>query len=264
MVRKILLSAAGVMLVGGFLFGKDAVSYVSTAFSKVKSSVKDSVPIEFEIDRARQMVKDLVPEIRKNIEVIAKEEVEVERLDRQIKEAEQRQDKDRNELMRLKTDAASGKSQFTYGSRTYTITQVKADLSNRFERYKTSDATLASLKEMLATRQKGVDTAKVKLETMLASKRKLEVDVENLEARLKSVELANAQSDRGFDDSQLSHVKELVSDLRVRLDVAAKMVNADTQVGGQIQLDPVTPANIVDQVAEYFGDGGKLAAHDGE
>ena len=42
------------------------------------------MPIEFQIERARDMIKDLVPEIRKNMHVIAKEEVEVKRLDEQI------------------------------------------------------------------------------------------------------------------------------------------------------------------------------------
>ena len=109
MCRKLIFSLGGMLLVGGLLFGKDAVSYVSTAFHKVQGTVKESVPVEFEIDRARQMVKDLVPEIRKNMQVIAKEEVEVERLERQIKENEERLNKDRTELMKLKSDVASGK-----------------------------------------------------------------------------------------------------------------------------------------------------------
>ena len=57
---------------------------------------------------------------------------------------------------------------------------------------------------------------------MLAAKRKLEVDVEHLEARLKMVEAAQTTSDYAFDDSRLSRVKELITDLRTRLDVAER------------------------------------------
>ena len=52
---------------------------------------------------------------------------------------------------------------------------------------------------------------------MLAAKRQLEVDIENLEARKKMVEVAQTTSNYQFDDSQLGQVKELVTDLRTRL-----------------------------------------------
>ena len=71
---------------------------------------------------------------------------------------------------------------------------MKCDLANRFDRFKTSDATLASLREIQTARQKSLDAARQKLDGMLAAKRQLEVDVENLEARLKMVEVAQTAS----------------------------------------------------------------------
>src|SRR5439155_875805 len=84
-------------------------------------------------------LKNLVPEIRTNMHLIAKEEVEAERLDRQIREQESRLDKDRTDLLKLKTDLSSGRETFQYAGRRYTVDQVKCDLSNRFERYKSND-----------------------------------------------------------------------------------------------------------------------------
>ena len=52
------------------------------------------------------MVKDLVPDIQRNMHVIAQEEVEVDQLDHQIVDNQQKLDKDKQELLRLKTDAA--------------------------------------------------------------------------------------------------------------------------------------------------------------
>ena len=189
--------------------------------------MKQAVPIEFEIDRARGMVKDIMPEIRKNMQIIAKEEVEVERLDQDISNLEKKQDKDRGELMSLSTEAASGKTTFSFAGRNYSLDQVKCDLANRFDRFKTSDATLASLHEILGARQKSLDAAREKLDAMLAQKRQLEVDVENLEARLKMVEVAQTSSNYCFDDSHLGQVKELIADLRTRIAVDEKMVNAE-------------------------------------
>jgi hypothetical protein len=252
MIKRILFSTVGVGLLGMFVFGRSAASYVSTSWARLTDSVEQSVPVEFQIDRARKMVKDLVPDIQRNMHVIAKEEVEVDQLEHQIADAEQKLTKDRAELMRLKADASSAQDHFTYAGRTYTLAQVKTDLANRFERFKTSEATLASLREMHAVRVKSLDAGRQKLEGMLAARRQLEVDVENLEARNKMVEVAQTTSNYQFDDSQLGRVKELVTDLRTRLQVAEKMVNSESSLHDEIPLDQTTPANIVDQVGQYF------------
>jgi hypothetical protein len=91
---------------------------------------------------------------------------------------------------------------------------------------------------------------------MMAAKRQLEVDVENLEARLKMVEVAQTSSQYHFDDSQLARVKQLMTDIRTRLGVAEKLVNADIQCQDEIPLEESAPDNIVEQVTEYFEGNG--------
>lgn len=265
MVKKVILGGAAATLLSLFFFGRDAASYVGTSVGWVKDSVKNSVPVEFEIERARRMVKDLVPDIRKNMHLIAKEEVEVERLEKQINENEGRLNKDKNEILRLKADLSSGgQDVFQYCGRRYTADQVKTDLSNRFERFKTNEATLASLREMQGARRRSLEAARQKLEGMLAAKRQLEVDVEHLEARLKMVEAAQTTSDYNFDDSQLSRAKELVTDLRTRLQVAERLVSAETSFHDEIPLNVTAPANIVDEVTEYFEKANKTSGADSQ
>jgi len=65
MLKKALFVGGGLAILAVLFFGRDAVSYVSTSVAKLHESVKDSVPVEFEIERARKMIKDLVPEISK-------------------------------------------------------------------------------------------------------------------------------------------------------------------------------------------------------
>jgi predicted nucleic acid-binding Zn-ribbon protein len=235
-----------------FFLGRDAFSYMKTSAGWVSESVKSNIPIEFEIERARKMVKDLVPDIRRNMHVIAQEEVELERLDKQIADTDSTLAKDRDGIMRLKTDLSSASTTHTYNGRTYTVKQVKADLANRFERFKTTDATLASLKEIHSARQKSLEAARQKLEGMLAAKTKLEADVQNLEARLKMVEVAQTTSNYQFDDSQLGRAKELISEVRTRLNVAERLVNAETKFDGEIPLDSPETEDIVNQITEYF------------
>jgi chromosome segregation ATPase len=239
-------------VLGLFFFGRDAASYVGTSLGWVKQSIKDSIPIDFEIQRARGMIKNLDPEIRNNMHLIAKEEVEVERLGQQIDNGKSRLEKDQAELMRLKSDLASDRKVFEYAGRRYDANQVKVDLAHRFERFKTHEATLASLQEMQRARDRSLQAARQKLEDMLAVKRQLEVEVEHLEARLKMVETAQTTSTYNFDDSQLSRTKDLVTDLRARLDVAERLVQSESSFHDQIPLDEPAPQNIVEEVTEYF------------
>lgn len=252
MARKVIWGVLGAGLVAVAVFGTEAYSYLWTSARRVQETVKDNVPLDFEIDRARGMVQDLVPEIRQNMHLIAKEEVEVARLARQIEQVEAELAQDRAQIERLKTDLGTGTQTYVYAGHSYSIEQVRTDLARRFDRYKTVDATLASLREMHAARVQSLDAARQKLEGMLAAKRQLEVDVEHLEARLKMVEAAQTTSQYTFDDSQLSRAKELVGDLRARLDVAERLVSADSQLPGEIPLEETPPADLLEQISEYF------------
>jgi hypothetical protein len=186
--------------------------------------------------------------------VIAKEEVEVQRLEEQIANLEARLAKDKEQILRLKTDLAAAKDAYRYSDRNYTPTEVKNDLANRFERYKTGEATLTSLKQVHDARLKGLAAARQKLEGMLAQKRQLQVEVENLEARNQMVSAAKTTSNYQFDDSHLGRVKELVQGLKTRLDVEDKLVNAESQFQGEIPLEKANSQNIVDQVGDYFAE----------
>ncbi len=255
MLKKAVITGLGAALLVGFLFGRDAASYLQTTCSAVTNGVKESVPVDFEIDRARKMITSLDPEIRKNMHVIAKEEVEVDRIRRQVDQLEGRLDNDRADLMRLKSDLETGQSHFVYASRRYSANQVKIDLASRLNRVKTNDETLLNLTKVLHARERGLTAARQKLEEMLAAKRQLIVDVENLEARQKMVEVAQTTSDFNFDDSRLARTKELITDIQTRIEVAERLVNVEGDFRDEIPLDEAYEfeADIVDQVTEYLG-----------
>ncbi len=253
MIKKLILGTGVAVVLALVLVGRDALSYVRTSVGCVKDSVHNSVPIEFQIERARRMIKDLEPEVRKNMHLIAKEEVAVEQLHKQVSDLQGRLAKEEEELKKLHGDVKSGKTAFEYGGRKYTAEQVRTDLANRFERLKTAQATLKSLQDIHTARTKGLDAARQKLEGMLAARRQLRVDVENLEARLQMIAAAQTTSQYSFDDSHLGRVKELVSELRTRLDVAERLVGAEATYSDEIPVDQAVPANIVEQISEYFG-----------
>ena len=260
MIKKALI-ATGVLTLGGLLiFGTDVLSYATTAGRRVQRSVKNQVPMEFEIDRARKMVAALVPDIHANMHTIAQEEVEVERLQNAISKADNRLEGERSKIVTLRHDLSGGNGTFRYAGHSFTTKQVKEDLARRFERYKTVAATLASKRQMLSARESSLASAREKLDGLVAAKRDLEVKVENLQARLKMVEAAQTTSQIQFDDSRLARARKLVGDLQTRLSVAQRLIDAEGSFTGEIPVDEPAPEDIAEQIDEYFGAEGSIPA----
>jgi len=252
MIKKAFWVGAGAVLLLGLLFGRDAMSYVSTGFGRMRVAVNDNVPVGFQLDRAKQMIKDLDRPIQNSMHLIAKEEVEVARLERQVSKKQQDLAKAKTEILRLKGDLERGESNFVYAGETFSEKQVKDDLARRFGRYEVSVATNDKLRQILSARHKGLAAAREKLTAMEGAKRQLEVDVENMQARQKMIEVAQASSEINIDDSQLARTRELIGDISSRLDVAEKLVNTDTQLHGEINLEEPEVSDITEKVTKYF------------
>jgi len=261
MVKKGIMLGTAVLVLLGLLFGREGYSHVKTSLGWVRQSVRESVPVEFEISRARQMIKDLDPEIHRNMHLIAKEEVEVKHLRDQLSDAEKQLAKNRSDIERLSHDLKSGDRHFVYCGKSYSGKQVENDLTRRFEQYKVKEATLGKLTQVLSARDKGLEAGREKLKAMQATKSQLEVDVANLEARQEMVKVAQTTSEFNFDDSRLSRTKQLIRDIGCRIDVAEKLVHAETTYPGQIALDDQkSGGDITEQIAAYFEDSRQAEA----
>ncbi len=259
MLKKILIALAAVLLVGTLIFGTAFKSYVTTGLSKTQQAVKNQIPIEFEIDRAKKMVDGLVPDIKANMANIAQEKVQIEKLKERIATTTERLAREKDEMLTLKNDLNTNTSavSFQYSGKTYDRDQVEGDLANRFDRYRLLDGHLKTYEKMLSIREKGLVAAKKKLQAMLASKTELEVTLEGLRSRLKMIEVAKTTSQYSFDDSKLGECKELVESLKSRLDTEERLVNAEGELLNEIDLKGVSvnspnAKNITDRVADYF------------
>lgn len=261
-LKKAIIGVVAAAVLSTLVFGRDVVSYVKTFSCSARDAIKSEVPIEFEIQRARDMVGNLIPDIRKCMHVIAEEEVNVEGLTKDIARAENDMHKQKDEILALRRDVDQGRQTYQYASRVYTSNEVKRDLACRFERYKSVEATLASKRQILTAREKSVIAAREKLEGMLASKRDLEVQIENLDARMKTIQAAQTATSVQLDDSQLARAKKLIGELNKQLDVAQKMLDADGKFTGLIPVEttPAIPEDLSNQIDEYFGKGVKPAA----
>ena len=246
--------ATAVLMLLALLFGSDATSYLTTSVASVRDSVKSSVPVNFELERARQHISEITPEVRKNMELITGEEVEIEKLEKHIQEFETTLSTDEKSIIRLNADLASGSERFVYNNNPYTAQEVKRDLTNRFEEYKTDESTLKNLKRLLTTRMSNLSSARNKLTDMQSVQRKLRVQIDNLAARNRMIEVAKSSSQFVFDDSQLAKTTQLIDEIDSRLSAEERMANSESRSFDRIPVqDSESQVDLMDEITNYFG-----------
>lgn len=254
MLKKAIVGSVAAATLGTMMFGGDAVSYVKTGFNEVHDAVRAEVPIEFELERARDEVEALVPEIHKSLKVIAEQQVEVENLKQTIDYKQASLDEQEEAILALNEDLKSGDTQFVYAGHKYTSNEVQRDLTERFNRFKVAKDTMSAQQQILAAKEKSLDAHSQTLEGMLSQKKDLEVQLERLDAKMRTVAARKQISSLEIDDSKLAKAKSLIAEIDKKLDVEARMLDAEGNFAGLIPVETKTqvPEDISEQVASYF------------
>lgn len=254
MLKKAIVGTVAAATVGTLMFGTDAVSYMTTGISEVRDAVRSEVPIEFELERARNEVEELVPEIHKSLHVIAEQQVEVENLKETIARKLASLENQEEAILALNEDLKSGDTQFVYASHRYTVNEVQRDLTERFNRFKVAEETVKAQQEILAHKEKALAAHSETLEGLLSSKKDLEVQLERLEAKMRTVEARKQICSLEIDDSKLAKAKSLIAEIDKKLDIEARLLDAEGNFAGLIPVETKTavPSDISEQVASYF------------
>ncbi len=255
MLKKMILAGGALALLSGVTVGTPIWSYARCGANFLTDTAGDAVPMEWELKRARQMIADLKPEIESNAKRIAQEKVQVARLDQQLAETNERLGKAQSDIERLTSDLKTENDSYTYGGRTYTSVQVKSDLANRFTRYKVRNETAQKLEQMLTARRASLQAAHERMEAMLSARSQLEVEVENLQARLGALRVAQTTSNLNLDDSHLARTRELLDEISTRIDVEEETMSVDVKYFGEIDLEEPSQENLLDEISAYFAPG---------
>ncbi len=249
------MGVVGLGVVGGMLFGKDAISYVKSSARGVRTAVKDSVPIEFELRRARDMLEEIIPEMHANIRLIAQEEVEVAALKGEIAKNQEALKDEEHKIKTLRVALEQPRVQYSFAGRNYDRTEVKEDLAARFERFRESEVVLASRVKLLDTREKSLTAAMQMLEKTKSQKRILEDRIEALASQYRTLQAAATGTQFQVDTSKLAQTQKLITDIQKRLDVAERVLAHESKFVQSIpvnEIDTVAETDLVAQVDDYF------------
>lgn len=242
----------GVVLIAGILFGTDGLSYLRSSAQTVQTAVKDSVPIEFELKRARDMLDQIIPEMHANVRLIAQEEVEVATLKNDIQQADTSLVAERTRLGKLRDMLNVQQVSYTVGSLRYSREQVKEELARQFDRYKEAELVTAGKNRLLETREKALRAAVDMLERTRSQKNRLEDQIAALEGQYRLVKAASVGSNIVVDNSKLAQTAKLIGDVRTRLDVAERVLAHEARFVQPMQIDTISEPDLVAQVDEYL------------
>lgn len=254
MIKQAVYGVAALGALATFVFGRDVWSYARTWGNSVRQSVKNEVPVEFEVTRARELVENIVPDIRNVMHVIAEQEVDVEQLVSELARKRMELAAQKDAIQTRTVELKSGQVSFVYASQTYSSEQVRNDLAKRFDRFKMAEETLKREQQVLDARQKALTANREKLDNLLAAKTDLELQLEQLEARLKAVQAAETVSTVSIDDSELTRAKKLIRELNKQIDVREKVMASDGKLTDLIPVEAkhTAPKDLESQIEAYF------------
>jgi len=223
-----------------------------SAGKSIQRAFTTSDPVEFELQRARDMAEDIIPEMHDNIRLIAEEEIEIANLKNSIEESQEGLDAEKNRIARLKTMLTNNFASYRVNGYEYSRQQVRSDLAKSFDRYKEAEVILESKRRMLASREQSLSAAIQLLEQTRSQKALLEEKIQSLESQHRLIQASAVGSKLKLDDSKLAQTEKLIQQIKKRLDVSERILAHEGKFVQTIPVDTVDEKDLLAEIDEHF------------
>lgn len=253
-IKRGVILGVGLCVVGTFLFGGELISYCRSSANSVREAVKSSVPTEFELRRARDMLEEIIPEMQANIRLIAQEEVEIASLKDDIAQSKVAIAEERERIQKVSAILTNVHlTSYRVGDLQYTREQLKEDLARRFDLFKEAEVVLSGKQRLLASREKSLSAAMQLLERTRTEKALLAQKIEALESKHRYIQTASVGTAlEEFDNSKLVKTEKLIAQIKKRLDIAERVLAHESRFVQPIPVDTISEDDLLTQVQEYF------------
>jgi hypothetical protein len=256
-IKRGILLGVGAAVVGGLVFGRDLFSYVKSSAKMTQTAVKDSVPIEFELKRAQDLLDEILPEIHSNIRRIAQEEVEIAALKADLGTSEKSFNEEKERIQKVRQTLLVQQTSYTMGGRQISREDLTKDLAYRFDRFKEAEIVLVSKQRMLNTRETGLQAAMQMLDRTKAQKELLASKIQALESQHRLVKAASVGSGMSFDNSKIAQTEQLIGNIKKRLDVAERVLAHESKFVQTIPVDTVDATELIQKIDDHFSGADK-------
>ena len=253
-IKRIVIGSVILGVIGTGVVLTGASSYVRSSGRMIKTAVKDSIPFEFEIQRARDLLDDIVPELRANLRLVAAEEVEVANLEKAITTQKADVEAERGKVRKLRSALNQQRVSFRYGGIDYGRDEMVSELARRFDQLRTTEKLIDGRLELLKNRKRSLDAAIRKLESTRLARVHLASEIESLEGQFRLTQAQAAESQFEIDDLKLAQTQKVIRELRKRLDITQRVLAREAKFVENIPLEVEfeSETSVVDRVDTYF------------
>jgi chromosome segregation ATPase len=257
MFRKIGIAAV-LVVTGLFVLNKAGLcSYGATAWQNVRSSLKKQVPLEFEIQRLHYEVNQLVPDMRRHVNHVAQEMVDLQTLREEVADARTNLAKQKSSIMAMTSDLEKGATAVIYGGREYSAERVREKLNRDFASYQRCEAEVKSKEQLVEAKERALDAEREQLTAIRGQKEELEVEIARMEAEVKTLRLVQTQSKYHYDDSGLARCKATLAEIKNRLKVEQKAVELSGQFANDaipVETKTKSTRELTKEIQAYFNE----------
>lgn len=218
------LVVTGILVGVGFLvFGAGLSSYMRTGYKRVKSQIKSSIPVEFEIHRVEDLIDQIGPEMKMVRRLVAEEEVSIAELGDEIGTLRKSAAEKGHEVRIIRASLSTETPVIRLAGNQYQRRFVEDDLAARLDNLKALSGLIDSKKRLQLSRERALEAARGKLVSISTERTRLETMVEQLRAELRQQEaLESSCLSVKIDESKLKQARELAKQVQRRLKVKRK------------------------------------------
>lgn len=258
-MKKLLIGGALVLTLAVVIMGPQALYHVEKAFDWARNEVEDSVPVEYRLEQAEDMIQDLGPEIEDCRKRVAEEEVELDYLEAEIAKLGSSLTHDEDVLKARNASLKAGRKVYAVAGRNYSKRDMQHRVRLAFERFKQKRSLLTTKQRQYEVQTQAVSAARRKLDATIAKKQNLELMVEQLRAKLLETQAMRAQAERfEFDDSKLSEIEDILYKAKKDLDVTQKLLSQHQPADLDLP-EPEPESDVTADIDRYFGGNGAEA-----
>ncbi|MCL6508919.1 MAG: hypothetical protein K6T59_18075 [Bryobacteraceae bacterium] len=226
-------------------------SYLKTGHSLLGKKIEGAVPLDFEIARLGQMIKEASMALRKDEQQLALMEVECEQLAEEIKNRQKELEQAERDMFRLREALNGSGPQVEIGGKTYSRQEVEGELERRLDEYDFRKQALTDREKSLAERQGYVAAARKQLEQNYREVQKLELTQQSLADQKRLLDSQNTPGSPQFDPSKVAQASQLAQELVAKMRAEQK-VREKFLTSHRIEL-PREEGSVTERFDKQFG-----------
>jgi chromosome segregation ATPase len=246
MIKKLIVAAVALVVLTS-VWAIDPGGYVSTVASYFTKHVQPS--LDFEIKRAENLATRLDKDIFESQEKLAREKVELAKLEEGLQKETVALQKRRDRLVALRDQMKTDETPVSVSN------PKRTELARQLNHLKIEDRKHETNRKIYDARKQHFDALYDKVREMQANKEDMRLKLEYLKAELEAVRVDEARAKYTVDNSEFKSFQELLDKIETEVKTRRELADMRAPETETDTAPAATPeaSNILDEVDAYLG-----------